>query len=78
MPLLGFLITMVASYFLNAALKKKPQEPTPAAAGDFSFPQASEGTAMTVFFGDNWSEDWMVLGVTNYRTSAIKSGGGKK
>jgi hypothetical protein len=69
---------MAASYLISAALAPKPTTPTPAAFQDFDFPQSVEGTPQAVIFGDVWSADWMVLAVGNYRTTEIKSGGGKK
>lgn len=75
---LAFLVVMIATYFISQAMVKKPTPPDAAKLSDFDFPQANEGTPQAVFFGDNWSGDWMVLGVGNYRTQPIKSGGGKK
>lgn len=69
---------LVASFVISAALMPKQQQPQPAAFGEFDFPQADEGTAQAVIFGDCWSSDWTVLAVGNYRSTAIKSSGGKK
>jgi len=69
-----FLVSMV----ISAVTAPKPQKPKPAAFGDFDFPQADEGTPQCVIFGDVWIDDWIVLGVGNYRTSAIRVKGGKK
>ncbi len=69
---------MVLSAVLSVALAKKPPVPKPTAFEDFDFPQADEGTPQAVIFGDVWSESWMVLAVGNYRTTKIKSKGGKK
>lgn len=52
------------------------QAKSPEALEEIDFPQADEGTPQAVFFGDCWSEDWMVLAVGNYRTSPITSQGG--
>ncbi|MEI2457494.1 hypothetical protein ABU614_06675 [Lysobacter firmicutimachus] len=68
----------LVSYFVSAAARPKPPQPKPAAFGDFQFPQATEGTPQAVIFGDVWISDWMVLGVGQYRTQAIKQKGGKK
>lgn len=65
----------VASIIISVALQPKPPKPKPPALGDFDFPQIDEGTPQIVVFGDCWIEPWMVLGVGNYRTKAIKSGG---
>lgn len=72
------LYLMIASIVISIALAPKPIIPQPAAFDEFDFPSADEGTAQCVFFGDCWTEDWMVLTVGNYRTSAIKGKGGKK
>ncbi len=50
---------------------------TPTAFDEIDFPSADEGTPQCVFFGDCWTEDWMVLTVGKYRTTPIKSSGGK-
>ncbi|MBT2750018.1 hypothetical protein J7J50_02595 [Lysobacter sp. ISL-50] len=71
------LAIMVVSYFLSKASQPKPPQPTPAAFGDFQFPQSTEGTPQAVVFGDVWTGDWMVLGVGQYRTVPIKQKGGK-
>jgi hypothetical protein len=72
------LFILVASYVISAALAPKPQKPKPAAFDDIEFPQFEEGTPQEVIFGDVWTESWMVLGVGNYRTEAIRAKGGKK
>lgn len=72
MPQLIFALVMIA---LSVALRPKPPKPKPPALGDFDFPQIEEGTPQIVVFGDCWIEPWMVLGVGNYRTQPVKSGG---
>lgn len=72
-----YIIILIVSMFLQQANAPKPQKPKPAAFSDFEFPQFDEGTPQAVFFGDNWTEDWMVLGVGNYRTSPIRTKSGK-
>lgn len=72
------LLMLVASYVLTSALAPKPQQPKPAAFSDFTFPVAEDGTPQYVVFGDVWIDDWMVLGLDNFRTRAIKTRGGKK
>lgn len=62
-----FVVSLIISY----ATRPKPETPRPAAFEDFQFPQAEEGTPQAVFFGDVWTEDWMVVGVGNYRTTPI-------
>ena len=72
------LLLLTASFLISAAITPKTPSPEPAAFGEFDFPQADEGTAQAVIFGDCWSSDWTVLAVGNYRSTAIKSSGGKK
>ncbi len=69
---------LIASIVISAALAPKIQQPAPVAFEDIDFPSADEGTPQCVFFGDCWTDDWMVLTVGNYSTTPIKSGGGGK
>ncbi|VFR34589.1 Phage protein [plant metagenome] len=69
---------LVVSLIVSYATRPRPTTPKASAFGADDFPQAEEGTAQCVIFGDVWVEDWMVLGVGNFRTQAIKSKGGKK
>lgn len=69
---------MIASLVISIALAPKIQAPEPTAFEDIDFPQSDEGTPQAVFFGDCWTGDWTVLTVTNYRTTEVKSEGGKK
>lgn len=69
---------MIASMVISAALAPKVQAPPPAAFEDIDFPQFDEGTPQAVFFGDCWTEDWMVITVGNYAAVAIEGGGGGK
>lgn len=62
----------VFSAIISIALRPKTQAPRPAAFEDFQFPQAEEGTPQAFIFGDVWIEDWMVVGVGNYRTQPIR------
>ena len=75
---LYYIAVLVVSYFVGQAMAQKPEKPKPAAFEDFEFPQYDEGTPQCVFWGDCWTEDWMVLDYGNYRTSKIKTKGGKK
>ncbi len=68
---------LIASMVISYALRPKQQGPKPAAFEDIEFPQAAEGTPQAVIFGDVWVNDWMVLGVGNYRVEEIKAGGKK-
>jgi len=69
---------LIASYAIQALLTPKPETPKPAALEDFDFPQIEEGTPQSVIFGDVWVSDWMVIWFGNMRSSAVKSGSGKK
>lgn len=69
---------LVASYFIQSLTQARPTKPDRAALRDFEFPQIDEGTPQIVVFGDVWITDWLVLWYGNYRTSEIKSDGGKK
>lgn len=74
MPLFAWaLLFMVASTAIQALLVK-PQKTKPAALEDFDFPQAEEGTPQAVYFGDCWTDGWMVLWFGNMRTTKIKKG----
>jgi len=72
------LFLMLVSYFVSASAASKPPKPKPVALEEIEFPQFEEGTPVEVIFGDVWTESWMVLGVGNYRTTEIRSKGGKK
>ena len=74
MPLFAWaLLFMVASTAIQALLVK-PQKVKPAALEDFDFPQVGEGTPQAVFFGDCWTDGWMVLWWGNMRKTKIKKG----
>jgi len=78
MPMFAWaLVMMVASFAIQALLVKMPPPQGPAALGDFDFPQAEENTPHAVFFGDCWTEGWMVLWYGNYRSTKILSAGKK-
>lgn len=78
MPLIAWVaIALVASYFITAVAMKKPAQQGPATIDDFDVPQVEEGTPHAVVFGDGWVEGWQVLWFGNYRTTKIKSKGGK-
>lgn len=74
MPLFAWaLLFMVASSVLKAFLVK-PQKNDPASLEDFDFPQIDEGTSQAVFFGDCWTDGWMILFFGNLRSTKIKAG----
>ncbi len=73
-----YIALMVASYLISSAMAPKPKVPDPSTFSDFDFPQFDEGTPQPVFFGDCWTSDWMVIGLGNFRTQAVSTGGGKK
>ena len=77
MPLFAWALVFLVASFAIQALLVKPQNQQATSLEDFDFPQADEGTPQAVFFGDCWTEGWMVLWYGNYRTTKIKSGGKK-
>lgn len=78
MPLFVWaLIFLVASFAIQAILVKPQKPQAPQSLEDFDFPQADEGTPQAVFFGDCWTDGWMVLWYGNYRTTKIQSKGKK-
>lgn len=74
MELSTYLLILVATTLLSVALAPKVQIQVPEAAKSIDLPQAEEGTAQAVIFGDCWSGDWMVLAHGNYRTEEIRRG----
>lgn len=73
----NFVLQLVVAYAISYVTAPKPEKPKPAALSDFEFPTPEEGTPQSVVFGDVWVTDWMVLGLGNFRTRPIKSGGKK-
>lgn len=63
-----YVVSAVVAY----ARRVKPQAPQAATLSDFDFPQATEGTVQVEVFGTDWVDDWCVVGVGNFRTSAIR------
>lgn len=74
----AYIVVLIASMLISYAMQPKMQIPKPTAFEDIDFPQPDEGTPQCVVFGDCWSGDWTVLAVGNYRTTPIKTKGGKK
>lgn len=72
------IVMLVASYVISASMMPKQKVQPPAALSEFDFPQANEDTPQAVIFGDCWSNDWTVLALGSYRSTAIRSSGGKK
>lgn len=68
---------MLASLVISVVMAPKVQNPSPTAFDEIDFPQTDEGTPQAVFFGDCWSDDWLVITVGNYRTEPIKAETGK-
>lgn len=69
-----YVAVLVASYFISVAVARKnaPSNAVPVTEDDWDFPQAQEGTAQCIFFGDCWTQDWFVLAYGNYRYASIK------
>lgn len=78
MPLIAWVgIALVASYAISALTMKRPPERR-VTLDDFDVPQVEEGTPHAVVFGEGWIEGWQVLWFGNFRTTKIKTKGGKK
>lgn len=77
MPLFAWAIVFMVVSTVIQAILIKPQTQPPASLEDFDFPQADEGTPQAVYFGDCWSDGWMILWYGNYRTSKIVAKGKK-
>lgn len=78
MPLIVWVgIALISSYVLSAATMKR-QEPKAATLDDFDVPQVADGTPQAVVFGEGWIDGWQVLWYGRFRTTKIKSKGGKK
>lgn len=73
----AYLIIMIISLIVAIAMAPKAAVPIPASFDDFEFPQFEEGTGQAVFFGDCWTEDWMVIGLGNFRTTSVYTKSGK-
>lgn len=71
-------VLLAASYAITASMAKRQPAKKPAALEEFDFPQADEGTAQPVVFGDVWVSEWMVLWYGDYQVTPIKKKGGKK
>ena len=71
---------LIASLLISYAVaySNNPAKPQPVAFEDLDIPQAEEGTEQAVVFGDVFSGDWTVLWYGNYRTTEVRSSGGKK
>lgn len=66
------LALLVVSYVISAAMRPKQKHAKAAALEDFDFPQGTEGTAQVEVFGTVWVNEWMVLGVGNFRTQPVR------
>lgn len=69
---------LVISAVVSYSNRPKAEKPKAASMEDIEVPQIDEGTPMAVTFGDCWASDWIVLGMGNFRTRAIRTKGGKK
>ena len=68
----------MASVLISALLAPKPQQPKPAAIGDFTVPTAEQDRAIPVVFGRVWVTGPNVVWYGDLQTEAIKKKGGKK
>lgn len=71
-------VMMAVSYAITASMARRQPARKPESLEDFDFPQADEGTAQAVIFGDVWEPDWMVLWYGDYQITPIRKKGGKK
>lgn len=77
-PFLVYFLITVGSYAVNSLLRKPAEKPTAAAFDDFDYPQVEEGTPQAVIFGDVWSDDWTIVALGNFSSTAVKTKSGKK
>ena len=71
-------VLLAASYAITASMSRRQPAKKPATVEEFDFPQADEGTAQAIVFGDVWVTEWMVLWYGDYQISPIKKKGKKK
>lgn len=72
------LASFVASLIISVVTAPKSVGPPKPLFEDMQVPQIEDGTPQSVVFGEVWIVDWMVLGMGNFRTTQVKSKGGKK
>lgn len=72
MTLFVQLAIFVVSAIVSYASRPKTSAPKASVLDDFKFPQGTEGTSQIEVFGTCWVDDWMVLGVGNFRTTPIR------
>lgn len=72
------IIALVASFAISYLNRPKTNAPKPTAFEEFELPLADVGTSQYVVFGDVWIKDMVVLTYGNFRTTKIKTEGGKK
>lgn len=63
-----FVVSLIVAY----ATRPKPKAARASTLDDFNFPQGTEGTPQIEVFGTCWVSDWMVLGVGNFRSEAVR------
>jgi hypothetical protein len=71
------IIIAIVSLIISILTAPKPKNAKPISLSEDDFPQTVEGSPIVWVFGDVWIQDWMVLGVGNFRLSAIKTKSGK-
>lgn len=71
-------VMLAVSYAITASMTRRQPAKKPASMEDFDFPQAEEGAAQPVVFGDVWVKDFMVLWYGDFRVTPIRKKGGKK
>lgn len=78
MQIIAYLVIMIISAVLSAALAPRPPQPKPAALEDFDVPVAEEGRPIPVIFGTVMVTGANVLWYGDLGSNAIRKRGGKK
>lgn len=78
MDFIYYLVVLVVSALVSAALAPKPPKPKPAALEDFDIPVVEQGRAVPVVFGTILLTGPNVLWYGDLRNNAITEKGGKK
>ncbi len=72
------LIIAAVSIAISLFVKPKTPKTKPQAFNSESFPKCDDGTSKSIAFGQVKSPDFQILYSGNFRTTAIKTKGGKK
>jgi hypothetical protein len=75
---LANLILGVVAAVISALLAPRPPAPKPADLDDFDIPRAEEGVEIGIAYGSPWIKSAQVAWFGDFKSSPIKSSGGKK